>query len=61
MVPSNASEQLAKRTIAHYLTRLPNLPGLRWFFEQLVLCFLDERTRRAMRYVTMFYITFRVD
>jgi len=49
MVPSNASEQLAKRTIAHYLTRLPNVPGLRRFFEQLVLCFLDERTRRAMR------------
>ncbi|KAJ3545435.1 hypothetical protein NM688_g5625 [Phlebia brevispora] len=52
MVPSQASADLANIAIGHFTYRIPNVLGLRNLMKDIVACFLDERTRRAMMWVS---------
>jgi hypothetical protein len=51
LVPSKESHELAKKTFKYFVRRLPTVFGLQEAGERLLLCFIDERLRRAMMLV----------
>lgn len=52
MVPSQTNHDVAGYTVDELLSAAPEALGMKAFGERVVICLLDEITRKAMMYVS---------